>query len=100
MLTLKNKNKLVGKSVDKKNYFVSSVFESSTDYTFTLRSKTCKEIARVVIDREQTKFKSANDRTIKYYIRNPHTDVKGYITIDEIRNMDKLIDRLRNYGVK
>ena len=52
------------------------------------------------IDREQTVFKSSNDPTIKYHIKSSVRTSKGYITIDEIRNMDKLIDMLRNYGVK
>jgi len=100
MLTLKNKNKLIGKPIDKKKYYVSSIMESDTTYTFTLRSPKYKNVFKIQIDREQRKFKVINDATVKYYIKNIDNGIRGYIGLDEIRNIDKLIDRLRNYGIK
>ena len=99
MLTIQNINKILHKTLGKKNFYVASVTQTfNTDpntftaihhkYIFELSNR--KYAVTVSLDREEVGF----DGNYDYKLRSSSGHIL-YINLLDIRNMDKFIDKLR-----
>ncbi len=100
MLTIKNINKLNNKTLGKKNFYVERVEEQFSidghtytavehQYKFELSNR--KYAITIVLNRNEW-----NTNTYKLQSSTGNT---LYITLLDIRNMDKFIDKLRLVGL-
>ena len=101
MLTIQNYNKIVNKTLGKRNFYVERIEEKvvynpntfSPEGEYIIHITNRKYSVTITLDRlpivnEQNYYKM-------YAIGNVH-----YVTIDEIRNIDKFLDKIRLVGVK
>jgi hypothetical protein len=98
MLTIENLNKLNHKTLGKKNFYVARIEEqvwidnisltaSEHKYKFELSNR--KYAITVTLDRMPV----VNEQN--YYRLYATAGIPIYLTIDEIRNMDKFLDKIR-----
>ncbi len=96
MLTIKNINKLNNKTLGKKNFYVARVEEqfsidghtySAVEHQYKFELSNRKYAITIVLNRNEW-----NTNTYKLQSSTGNT---LYITLLDIRNMDKFIDKLR-----
>ena len=101
MLTIENYNKIVNKTLGKRNFYVERIeerliynpitFGAEGEYIIHITNRKYSvtiTLERLPMMNEQAYYKM-------YAIGNVH-----YVTIDEIRNIDKFLDKIRLVGVK
>ena len=101
MLTIKNLNKLNQKTLGKKNFYVARIedsiiydpmtFSRQSRYIFELSNR--KYAINVFLDRMPV----VND--YNYYRLYATVGIPIYLTIGEIKNMDKFLDKIRLVGL-
>lgn len=99
MLTIQNTNKILHKTLGKKNFYVERVEQKfdfgHTGYNLTANNKYVFEITNreyamaVFLDRTPV----INEQN--YYRLYAIVGIPIYLTIGEIKNMDKLLDKIR-----
>ncbi len=104
MLTIQNINKILHKTLGKKNFYVARVEEqfsidnltygpSHHQYKFELSNR--KYAITVTLDREPSQYNALGT----YFTLHSSTGHKFYISKDEIQNIDTFIDRLRKVAL-
>ena len=103
MLTIKNLNKLNQKTLGKKNFYVARIEERfdayatnmlaiNHKYIFELSNR--KYAITVILDRTPV----VNEQNYyKLYVAG--SSIPMYLTIGEIKNMDKFLDKIRLVGL-
>jgi hypothetical protein len=99
MLTIENYNKIVNRPLGKKNFYVARVYDDfdfgHTGYNLTANNKYVFEISNyegamaVFLDRTPV----MNEQN--YYRLYAIVGIPIYLTIGEIKNMDKFLDKIR-----
>lgn len=94
MLTIKNFDKIVNKTLGKKNYYVARIEETynvtqrfSNKYIFELSNG--KYAITITLDR----MPAINEQN--YYRLYAKSGIPIYLTIGEIKNIDKFLDKIR-----
>ncbi len=96
MLTIKNINKLNNKTLGKKNFYVARIEEqfnidninyTASEYQYKFELSNMKYAITIVLNRNEW-----NTNTYKLQSSTGNT---LYITLLDIRNMDRFIDKLR-----
>ena len=100
MLTIENINKILHKTLGKKNFYVARVEQKfdfgHTGYNLTANNKYVFELSNrqyaitVTLDRDEMGFEGNYD--YKLHSSNGHV---LYINLLDIRNMDKFLDKIR-----
>ncbi len=99
MMTIKNINKLNNKTLGKKNFYVEKIEEqfsidghtySACEHKYKITITNRKYSITITLERDGLELNG-----IDVYILRSSNGNKLYILKDEIRNMDKFIDRLR-----
>ena len=99
MLTIENINKILYKTLGKKNFYVARVEQKfdmdgamfttkNHKYIFELSNR--KYAVTVTLDRDEMGFEGNYD----YKLRSSNGNIL-YINISDIRNLDKFLDKLR-----
>ena len=99
MLTIENINKILYKTLGKKNFYVARVEQKfdmdgamfttkNHKYIFELSNR--KYAITVTLDRDEMGFEGNYD----YKLRSSNGNIL-YINISDIRNLDKFLDKLR-----
>ena len=99
MLTIENINKILHKTLGKKNFYVARVEQKfdmdgamfttkNHKYIFELSNR--KYAITVTLDRDEMGFEGNYD----YKLRSSNGNIL-YINISDIRNLDKFLDKLR-----
>jgi hypothetical protein len=96
MLTIQNVNKILHKGLGKKNFYVARIEEqfsidnitySKSEYQYKFELSNMKYAITVTLNRDEW-----NTNTYKLQSSTGHV---LYITLLDIRNMDKFLDKLR-----
>jgi hypothetical protein len=99
MLTIKNLNKLNQKTLGKKNFYVESITEifdmdgtltHKTNYRYRVEITNRKYALVVYLDRMAVELHNEN-----CYRLSAITGIPIWLTIGEIKNMDKFLDKIR-----
>ena len=99
MLTIQNTNKILHKTLGKKNFYVARIEEqfsidniaykaSEHQYKFELSNR--KYAITIILDRTSSELYNEN-----YYRMQSSTGHTYYVTAKQISNMDIFIDKLR-----
>jgi hypothetical protein len=101
MLTIENINKILHKTLGKKNFYVERVEQKfdfgHTGYNLTTNNKYVFEISNyefamaVFLDRTPVELHNENC----YRLYDAGNGLPIYLTIGEIKNMDKFLDKIR-----
>jgi hypothetical protein len=103
MLTIQNTNKILHKTLGKKNFYVARI-EDSIIYdpmTFSKQSRYIFELSNrqyaitVTLEREPAQYNALGT----YFTLHSSTGHKLYITGKEISNIDIFIDKLRHVAL-
>jgi hypothetical protein len=97
MLTIENYKRIAYRQLDKKNFYVERIIESLVSDPITLKREgrykieitNRKYAINVFLDRMPV----VNEQN--YYRLYATAGIPIYLTIDEIRNMDKFLDKIR-----
>ncbi len=109
MITIENKERLLHKPLGKRNFYVESIKEiydiepngnglfkrENERYVINITNR--KYSLTITLDREGKGF-VANDSLQAYKLKSSNGNIL-YLIKDDIRNMDKFIDRLRLVGL-
>ena len=96
MLTIKNTNKILHKTLGKKNFYVARVEEQFSIDANTLTA--CEHQYKFELSNRQyaiTIILNRNEWNTNTYKLQSSTGHVLYITLLDIRNMDKFLDKLR-----
>lgn len=100
MLTIENYNKIVNKTLDKRNFYVERIEERLiyNPITFAAEGEYIIHITNrkysITITLDRLPIVNEQNYYQMYAIGNVH-----YLTIDEIRNIDKFLDKIRLVGL-
>lgn len=103
MLTIENINKILHKTLGKKNFYVARVEQSTkivNPYTFQMENRYIFELSNrkyaitVFLDRTPV----ANEENY-YRLYAAGNGLPMYLTIGEIKNIDKFLDKIRLVGI-
>ena len=101
MLTIENYNKIVNKTLDKKNFYVERIKETLLydPSTFSPEGKYVIEITnrKYAITLFLDRIPVVNEQN--YYKLYTIASVPMYLAIGEIRNIDKFLDKIRLVGL-
>lgn len=93
MLTIRNLHKIVNKTLGKKNFYVARIEETYNKQRFTdkyiFELSNGKYAITITLDR----MPAINEQN--YYRLYANTGIPIYLTIGEIKNMDKFLDKIR-----
>ena len=103
MLTIQNTNKILHKTLGKKNFYVARIedsiiydpmtFSKQSRYIFELSNR--KYAITVTLEREPAQYNALGT----YFTLHSSTGHKLYITGKEISNIDIFIDKLRHVAL-
>jgi hypothetical protein len=103
MLTIKNLNKLNNKTLGKKNFYVARIEEqfsieghtySAVEHRYKFELTNRKYAITVTLDRVAVELH--NENCYRLYAT---TGIPIWLTIGEIKNMDKFLDKIRLVGL-
>lgn len=100
MLTIQNINKIVYRQLDKKNFYVERIValfdltENGTEnHKYKIELTNRKYAINVFLDRMPV----VNEQN--YYRLYANVGIPIYLTIGEIKNIDKFLDKIRLVGI-
>jgi hypothetical protein len=103
MLTIQNTNKILHKTLGKKNFYVARIedsiiydpmtFSKQSRYIFELSNR--KYAITVTLEREPAQYNALGT----YFTLHSSTGHKLYVTGKEISNIDIFIDKLRHVAL-
>jgi hypothetical protein len=93
-LTIQNKNKAIGLSLNNSKYNISSITETDLHYIFTIGTISNKILFLIKLNRNISKHAKEvyGESEIKYDIKCEQTNICSSIYVSEIESMDKMLN--------